>query len=195
MKNLNTVLATFLLTAVLVGGSVFIMQENKIKDLGTEPETPSEVTPPVDLAKEYEDAFLSFEYPDNVELLFSQPMGGRSDSQSIEFLVFDESKNAYRSTNLSLNYMVALGESESSSFESIDDLLTNYAEYDLETTEYTVDGRKSVQIITGDMSGETFFLVVPANESGDAFRFSGAFLSEDVTTILDLFVQTAELKQ
>lgn len=180
-----------LITTLVVGGGVYILQENKIK----EPETPSEVTPPVDLSKEYEDTFLSFEYPDNVELLFSQPMGGRADSQGIEFLVYDESKGAYTSTNLSLSYMVSLGESESDSFENIDDLRANYAEYDLETIEYTVDDREAIQIITGDMTGETFFLVIPANESGDAYKFSGAFLSEDVEKILELFVQTAELKQ
>lgn len=149
----------------------------------------------VETEKIYEDDYLSFEYPKNVELLFAQPSGGRSDSQTITFLVYDQAKNTYESANLSLTYMTALGESEESSFDSVDALIANYKEYNLETNEYTIDGRQAVQIITGDMTGETFFLVIPANESGDAYRLSGTSLNTEVKEILDLFVETAKLKQ
>jgi len=91
--------------------------------------------------------------------------------------------------------MASLGESESSSFENLDDLLAFYEEYDLETNEYTVDGRRAVQIITGDMSGETFFLVIPANESGDAYVFRGTELSNEVNEIIESFMETAVLNQ
>lgn len=194
MKPFQTLLLLAIL--ILIGGMAALLWSKSVEEVTKPIEVVEE--PAMETAEEekmYEDTFLSFEYPQNVELLFEQPMGGRSDSQSISFLVYDETTKTYVPTNLSLSYMVSLGESEDSSFETIDDLLVNYEEYNLETTEYVVDGRRAIQIVTGDMTGETFFLVIQADEPGDAYRFRGSFLNETVEGILELFMKTVKLNQ
>ncbi len=196
MKPFQTLL--FLSILILIGGMAALYWGKTVEDATAPVEVVEEpAVEPVEEEKEkvYEDTFLSFEYPDKVELLLEQPMGGRSDSQSIRFLVYDETTKTYIPTNLSLSYMVSLGESEDSSSETIDDLLVNYEEYNLETTEYEVDGKRAVQIVTGDMTGETFFLVIEADEPGDAYRFNGSNLNEVVKEILVMFIETATLNQ
>ncbi|MBI4437910.1 hypothetical protein HY631_03070 [Candidatus Uhrbacteria bacterium] len=196
MKPFQTLL--FLIVIVLIGGVAVLYWGTTVEDATVPVEVVEEprIEPRAEeKEKIYEDTFLSFEYPHNVELLFEKPMGGRSDSQSISFLVYDETQKIYIPTHLRLSYMVSLGESEDSSFETIDDLLKNYEEYSLETKEYAVDGKRAIQIVTGDMSGETFFLVVQADEPGDAYRFSGSYLNETVDEILGLFMETAKLNQ
>src|SRR3989339_800561 len=188
MKPFQTLL--FLSILILIGGMAALYWGKTVEDATAPVEVVEEpAVEPVEEEKEkvYEDTFLSFEYPDKVELLLEQPMGGRSDSQSIRFLVYDETTKTYIPTNLSLSYMVSLGESEDSSSETIDDLLVNYEEYNLETTEYEVDGKRAVQIVTGDMTGETFFLVIEADEPGDAYRFNGSDLNEVVKEVLVMF--------
>ena len=196
MKPFQTLL--FLSILILIGGMAALYWGKTVEDATAPVEVVEEpAVEPVEEEKEkvYEDTFLSFEYPDKVELLLEQPMGGRSDSQSIRFLVYDETTKTYIPTNLSLSYMVSLGESEDSSSETIDDLLVNYEEYNLETTKYEVDGKRAVQIVTGDMTGETFFLVIEADEPGDAYRFNGSNLNEVVKEILVMFIETATLNQ
>ncbi len=192
MKTFPAILITFILTALIVGGGVYSWQKLEPKPV-TEPVVTPADTPTVKQKNMYQDAFLSFEYPEEIQLLVKQPLEARSNYQSIEFLAYDASKNTYQSTDLSLSYMVSLGESDTSSFNSMDDLLANYQEYNLKTTEYNVDGRRAVQIITEDMSGETFFLVISADENGNAYRFKGPFLTNQVEEILALFIKTAQL--
>lgn len=181
MKNKNTVILLFIL-AVAVVGIGYYLWTNQVSVTETEEELPYL----------YEDDYLSFEYPDNVKLLFDKPAGGRSDSQSIEFLAPNED-GEYESTGLHLSYLVNLSEENSSSFDTLDDLMNHYGAYNLEMNEYTVDGRDAVQIVTGDMTGQTFFLVIPSEDESDAYRFNGAFMNETVDEIIELFVETAEL--
>ena len=142
----------------------------------------------------YSDDYLSFEYPEDVDLLFTKPFGGRSDSQGIEFLIYDQKINTYRSSGLRLSYMVSLGEGESSTFANLDEIEAFYLPYDLQTQILTIDDRLAFKVVTEDMTGETFFLVIPANQSGDAYRFNGSFMSEAVEEILAKFMETANLK-
>lgn len=143
----------------------------------------------------YQDDYVSFEYPEGIDLLFERPSGGRSSSQTIEFLSYNDELSRYTSTGLRLEYLVSVGESEGESgvFENLETLESHYSQYDLEMNEYLVDGRSGLQVITMDMTGETFFTIIPAEETGDTYRFRGNFLSEDVSEILELFASTAEL--
>ena len=179
MNKNNNIFLGVILTLIVVGLACYlILQQGKVEN-----------SPNV-----YTDEFLSFEYPDNVQLVFSKPLGGRSDSQGIEFLVHDPEKDVYNPTGLRLSYLVSLGEGEGSDFVDLDDIKDFYQPYNLETQTLDVDDRQALQVVTGDMTGETFFISIPANESGDAYRFNGSFMGGTVEEILSVFMSTADLK-
>ena len=77
----------------------------------------------------------------------------------------------------------------------MDEIEIFYQPYNLETRTFDVDDRKALQVVTGDMTGETFFISIPAEESGGAYRFNGSFMSETVKEILGTFMETADLKR
>lgn len=175
MTSLSKLLGTAILTALIVGVGVY--QWKTCPVLTTEPApVVTEAEPKV-----YQDDYLSFEYPENVELLFSTPSGGSSQSQSIEFLMSSPAQKAYTSTYLSLSYLVDAEQAVDSS--------------ELEKTEYGIDGRTATQIITGDMSGETFTITIPTIDNTGVYQIRGILLNEDVQEILDLFIETAQLNR
>lgn len=202
MKKFVSVLIALVVFALIIGGIYYWQQlekdpvvvdhELEEEEPVEEEEDPVEEEDPIEV-NVYEDAFLSFEYPENVELSFESPMGGRPDSQGIEFLSYDEDRGTYVSTGLRLSYIVSLGEDEDSAFDSPEALLANYEGFGLETEKFSVDERTAVRVMTGDMTGETFFLVIPSEEAGDAYRFNGAYQSDEVEEILEMFMRTAEL--
>ena len=202
MKTFVSILITVIVVALLIVGGFYYWQQLQtdpvVVDYELEEEEPVEEDEPAFEdepveANVYEDSFLSFAYPDNVELTFESPMGGRPYSRGIEFLTYDADRGAYVSTKLSLSYIVALGEDEDSAFDSPEALLANYDGFGLETETFSVNGRTAVKVVTGDMTGETFFLVIPADESGDAYRFNGVSQSDEVEEILEMFMRTVEL--
>lgn len=177
MKNIKSIVIFAFLVLIVIGAFCLLNQNAGVE------------------SNVYQDDYVTFEYPEGVDLLFDKPSGGRSSSQSIEFLSYSEKFGRYESTGLRLSYLVSIGESEGESgvFDSMEALEMHYGQYDLEMNEYSVDGRSGLQIITLDMTGETFFTVIPAESDGDAYRFNGVFMGEDVQEILSLFASTAEL--
>lgn len=145
----------------------------------------------------YEDDFISFEYPKHVAIEYAAPAGGRADSQTLAFMKYDQESGseALMSISLDLSYLVNFAEGNEDSYESVEALKAYYEQFDMEIRDYEVDGRPGVMVVTEDMTGETFFLVIPAETEGDAYRFNGAYLNETTEMIIDTFVKTAELKK
>ncbi|MEK9159633.1 MAG: hypothetical protein AAB383_02790 [Patescibacteria group bacterium] len=138
----------------------------------------------VEESRHYKDEYLSFDYPEEVEVYFKLHPEGQ-DFREIEFLYWDDTINSYTTTGITFSYPY-LFEEEGSSLKD----LRKTHKYQSENI--IIDGHRALKITTRD----AFSLYIPGqNMDVPTYQLVGGFLNKDLSTrILEIFIESAELE-
>ncbi len=147
----------------------------------------------------YEDAYLSFAYPDDLSLLFNQSGEGRVMSW-INWIGSRDDESFYRTLgmfNPEIKYPYHLLDNDYSSWEELktdklsyqDDLLANVVE------ERIINGQEAVYLDMGGFCAHHHELFIQGPEDV-VYQFMGGCMSESLwSEILETFSESVEFKQ
>ncbi len=201
------------LTALVVGGGVYLWQNKDATEIVT---SVNEDVAIVDVEDEndisvFQDSWLTFEYPQEVEILADGQGEGRA-TRWLTFMYWDEEKMTYSPVGLVLQYPTPFKEGDFYSFrdaykKTYDEKIVQFEEMKSAWyyKELTVDGRDAFLISETGMGDPviTFYITFDMDSekytTSDAYRFSTAgmtgYSKEIAKKVMDQFISTAKFYQ
>jgi hypothetical protein len=222
MSRSSTVILTFLLTTIVVGSGVYIWQRQSQTTKTTEEtvvtdnSTSSTSAIPEDSNGHFEDSWLSFDYPSNVQILVDGQGEGRP-TKWLTFMYWDEETKTYSPVGLKLTYPSSVRKDEDFyTFE--ENYIKTYDEEmkqpgfdtpDVRSVLYyqklTIGGRDAFLISEGGIGDPVLTLYITFDQNSTEYTSKDVYLMETegisgynkeiAKTVMDMFESTAKFSK
>ncbi|MCH8049406.1 hypothetical protein IH979_01710 [Patescibacteria group bacterium] len=148
----------------------------------------------VEIQPKYEDETLSFLYPTNTIVNFVPGLEARN-WLILQFLI-KKDDGTVAPSGLELTYPRELSQERDggTTFDGILEYWMTQIALGVEVETSTIDGRRAVKAVTGDLSGDTFALYIEGDSPTEVFRIDGAFLHPRADEILDLLTESLQFE-
>jgi hypothetical protein len=203
---MNKIFYTFLvilITATIIGGGVYLWQNQVPAPIVETPEVSDEDLRTEEIAEEtkenvYQDDYLSFEYPDNMELVQDQVGEGRF-MLMLDWLAPAENGNYLQTIGLGgpqLKYPLYLEDEEYASWDALkaDKLAVNTDQFAI-ATELEIAGQEAVLVDGGGFCEHHYELYIQGPVD-TTYSLSGNCVNDEKWEALyNTFIETVEFKR